>query len=163
METIYQKKPMLNPIKSWTLCMLKMFNSYERARRSEFWWYFLLVRLFGMGMIFTLILIKREDIPQFIIGLLMEILMFSATMRRLHDVNVEGKTYYVYWGFLLVGILFSYLNVSVNIQMVLHLATFVTYMFVLAALITDSDKDENDWGESPKYVCINSNENEESE
>jgi uncharacterized membrane protein YhaH (DUF805 family) len=104
------------------------FNKYAefvgRARRSEYWWFFLFVLLvdvvvsrlsFTLSMVASLALL----VPNLAVG-----------VRRLHDTGKSG------W-YLLVGLI-----------------PIVGWIIVIVWLATEGDPNPNEYGESPKAALI---------
>jgi uncharacterized membrane protein YhaH (DUF805 family) len=148
----YGYRPQVEFGESIKICFNKFADFTGRARRSEYWWFYLFSQLVG----------------SFTCGfgtLVCLIPMLAVTVRRLHDTNRSG-----WWAFLPYILVVIFLAVMIplgviNIDMKSDALTGTTlglYIFlVLAMLVTgimllvfccqDSNRYENKYGPSPKY------------
>jgi len=124
----------------WYLKVLKNYATFSgRARRSEFWFFFLFNKIFVFVAIciaailaFTLDSSHVLDIFGFtyiilaIYALAVFIPFLAVTVRRLHDVGKSG------WMFFIV------------------LLPIFGQIWLLVLLFTDSQTGRNKWGENPK-------------
>ena len=102
-------KPTLNFLEAIKVCFSKYATFSGRARRSEFWWFYLLGVILNMVFSRLLALAATADAIFYIscaiilcvIGLILFIPMLAAWVRRLHDV---GKSGHLLWLILLCGI-----------------------------------------------------------
>ena len=154
----YVATPQLGFMDAVKRCFKKYFDFNGRARRSEFWWFYLAIYVInGILYIPINILMSKKNqlihdalmgkismaeadsqdpttlliifcIIMGIVSLALLIPMLSATARRLHDV---GKSGHLQWLYLLCGI-------GVPICLIL--------------CIPDGKPEPNKYGESPKYV-----------
>lgn len=122
---------------------LKVLNNYAnfsgRARRSEFWFFFLFNMIFAfvamiidsvLGITFNMG--NGVELPYGFVYLLYVLAMFipglAVIVRRLHDVGKSGWMYLIVLIPIIGGI----------------------WLFILA--LTDGQKGSNKWGENPKEV-----------
>ena len=153
-----------------------VFSKYAtfsgRARRSEFWYFFLLNALVGI----VLSLIPVISFLSFIWTLGVFIPFLAVTARRFHDIGKSGWYYLVpaipalvYIGDLLYFVytairdmgdfytdqnaLYQYIlsNKSALVTMaVLGLVAFITWIIWIVWMAKDSEPGENQWGPNPK-------------
>ena len=128
-----KQKPTLSMVQAVSNVFDKYAISRGRARRSEYWWYWLFClfimfaaafldnffgiasRFTGYGPIYTIA----------VLGLFLP--SFCVAIRRLHDINKSG------WNLLWV------------------LVPIVGFILLIIWFCTDSDRYTNEYGESPKY------------
>lgn len=124
---------------NWYKKCLKQYADFSgRARRKEYWMFFLFNTLFGVGLIFigsmlgVLISGGDEDVAisigyglYFLYALAIFIPGLAVCVRRLHDVGKSG------WWFLI------------------SLVPFIGGIWLFVLLVTDSE-DENQYGRYPK-------------
>ena len=125
----------------------KFHYDLNRSRRSEFWWFVLFLAI-CIPIISYLTTITRLF---GLVDLWLWAGFFFAFIRRVHDSGHSG-----YWGL----ICFTPL-VLVPMGIFVDLPKWVIFTPFLISAITiiylgcmDSDKEENDYGESPKYVLV---------
>lgn len=127
-------KPTLNFLEAIKICFSKYATFSGRARRSEFWWFYLLGVILNMVFSRLLALAATADAIFYIscaiilcvIGLILFIPMLAAWVRRLHDV---GKSGHLLWLILLCG---------------------VGGLVPLIMCISDGQPGENQYGPNPK-------------
>ena len=127
-------KPTLNFFEAIKVCFSKYATFSGRARRSEFWWFYLLGVILNMVFSRLLALAATADAIFYIscaiilcvIGLILFIPMLAAWVRRLHDV---GKSGHLLWLILLCG---------------------VGGLVPLIMCISDGQPGENQYGPNPK-------------
>ena len=144
--------------KSLTSVIKKSFVFYDRARRSEYWWFFIAVHFFQFVFIIGLFAIEYQSFsatgylfsymqnPAYKILAVTELLFIVAsffpslavTVRRLHDIGKSG------WNVLWV------------------LVPLVGWVVFLCWMCQDSDMSSNRFGESPKYISKYSTNNASS-
>jgi len=118
-----------NPLISyWKKVVLENYANFEgRARRAEFWWFFLatfiigivfniLIRISGIFALLDLIYVVAVFIPNIAVGI-----------RRLHDTNKSG------W------------------YLLLWLIPIVGWIILIVFLATEGKRETNQWGPSPKF------------
>ena len=124
--------------------LLMLFKFKGRARRSEFWWlilaFLIVFNLIEIVMYFSKV--SGDVVLKYILFPLSCVLIVSATVRRLHDTGRSG-----FWIFL--GLIPIMLTVFFNL---FWLVTLIVNMCFIALLCDDSEKGENSYGPSPKYV-----------
>lgn len=157
-------------------CLKSYFDFKGRARRKEFWMFFLFYfiitvvamtidiscfylpavsKLLADGMDGASLMEYVAANPQFvyknmIVTLIASVLLFipmlSATFRRLHDTGKSG-----WWVLMPYGLsLLTTLTAGHGISVFFVLLNFSAYILLLVWLCTDSDYDENRWGHCPK-------------
>jgi len=149
-------------------CFSKYFTFSGRARRSEYWWFYLFTILLGIaaGIIDALVGGVSEDIGIFgiIASLVTLIPSLAAQVRRLHDTGRSG-----WWigGAIIAIIVFGILIGAVGatgvgsssdvsgtfaIMIVIFAIAFFIYAIVmLVFLCQDSQDGNNKYGPNPKY------------
>ena len=160
-----QSTPSLNFTQALNSSVNNVFNTTGRARRSEFWWTELLVYIATIALT-----------P--FVGSILRILTIPLTIRRLHDTGRSGW----WWGFgallkfaFVIYILYSIAKVALggydfatideDFNNILESEIFLVIKFVIGIIIIaiydivllilcciDSDKEDNKYGQSPKYV-----------
>jgi len=152
-------------------CFRKYFVFSGRARRSEYWWFFLFNFLVGIVLSIVDAVIFNSSGPVTSVGFstgegpisgLYNLAVFipglSVSWRRLHDIERSG-----WW----IGGLFLFIPVMMllifglsgvgagplaGILTFLSVLAFIVYTIViLVFLCTDSQKRDNKYGPSPKY------------
>ncbi len=125
---------MARPMMSFSDSAKTVWNKYAvftgRARRSEFWWWFLLTAILGSV---TTALDQDFGPLNVVYSLIVLLPNLAVTIRRLHDINYSG------WYFLFVFIpLFGLL-------------------LMLWWTTRDSQRIDNEYGPSPKYYTPDNN------
>lgn len=137
-------KPTMGFVEAIKTCYAKYFNFNGRARRSEFWWFYLFASIFSsipvyiVSMMHTAAMQEAQAVDSnyltfYIIAAIISLFLFSipliaAMARRLHDV---GKSGWLILCFLLCGI---------------------GGLIPLIMCIPDGKPEPNKFGPSPKYV-----------
>lgn len=145
-------------------CFRKYFTFSGRARRSEYWWFYLFT-LLGSWAMSGIDFIMESEIGLFdsLFSLATLIPSLAAGSRRLHDTNRSG-----WWQALpLIGLAMmipwfwiseiNYDDVSVAVgsfAIVGGIAVVITVIMLIVWLATDSDEGMNRFGDSPKYGGI---------
>ena len=129
----------------WYLKVLNQYADFDgRARRKEYWIFFLFNTIFAFVAIFldTILEITIEDVgygPLYIVySLVMFIPSTAVNVRRLHDVGKSGWMYFIV------------------------LIPLVGPIWLLVLFCTDSQQGTNKWGENPKEITTPSKENSNS-
>lgn len=135
--TSQQVQPAESPIDNWKTVVTQRYAQFDgRARRAEYWWFFLIniVIYVGIGVV-TAILGAISDSLAIIgllayvgFGLAMLIPGLALAVRRLHDTNKSA------W-FLLIALI-----------------PFVGGLILLVFMLIDGDREANTYGPSPKYI-----------
>ncbi len=169
------KRPMMGFWEAVKECWRNKFDFGGRARRSEYWWFQLAIVLGYLLLIAIPILIETglgfsnssSSTVLSVVGIALFIILviflfvigiasFAALTRRLHDTNRSG-----WWigSLFLCNLLVRFLSFD-GPEFVHHnrvifigicLASLVVSIIVLVFSCLDSDKEENDYGPSPKY------------
>ena len=140
----------LSILKFWPAvrsCLGKLFDFKSRARRSEFWWFILA----GLIVDMVLSLILDGVINDVILKYILCILILSATSRRLHD---TGRSFsWILLGLIpAVGTLIPIQSLTAQYLWWIKPTAIIANLFFIAMLCDDSEKSENEYGPSPKYV-----------
>lgn len=168
----YKALPSLDAKTAVKQALNQLFNFKGRARRSEFFWFVLafLICNMALGLIYNSLM---PILPATIVGIAMNIFVIPITARRLHDRNHSA----------LLPILLFLIDAAFDIYMVvsgyiddlqsvngvdsaverimtdpviigLSLGAFITGVSLLVLILLDSDKQENRYGPSPKYIDL---------
>ncbi len=115
---------------NWYLEVIKKYAVFDgRARRTEYWMFFLFNIIIAFGLGFIEGLVGSPGILGMLYALAVLIPGIAVSVRRLHDTNRSG------W-FLLIGL-------------IPIIGTIVLIIF----FAQDSDPGSNDYGENPKGVA----------
>lgn len=118
----YTKLPTMGFMESVKNVLNKLTDFTGRARRSELWWYYLLY--FIVNLIVTQ-LIGTDFFVSTIVSFLLQLTLFSVTVRRLHDRNVSG------W---LVGI-------AILVGIAANIYCYATGLFDLLQTVNPNEKE----------------------
>lgn len=148
----YGYRPQIEFGESIKICFNKFADFTGRARRSEYWWFYLFAQLVssftcGIG------------------GLVCFIPMMAVTVRRLHDTGRSGWWYFLPLIVMLVGMCFfiplviagdinkndMLTGTGAVIYFVSMLAVLAISIMLLVFCCQDSHRYENKYGPSPKY------------
>ncbi len=173
-------KPMMNPVESVVTCIKKYFNFKGRARRSEFWWFALLIVLLNFLSTFLGFVVPAVSLVISICLILLFIPNVAALTRRLHDANHSGwwvaslliclVGYMASYAYLLGPNIDSFTNTADPFALAERLAesiqsspivatimaccsfgVFILFIITLIFALQDSKWGENKYGPSPKY------------
>ena len=174
-------RPMMEPVEAVMTCLQKFFDFRGRARRSEYWWFFLFT--FIVSWVFSFLGNMMTPVFTYIglfIGLLLWIPQFAALTRRLHARNHSGWrvvamficTLVAYGSFavMLAPHMSALMGEGDNMAMMLIIADavqempqamavaavagvcyFILFVITLVFAVQDSHWNENKYGTSPKY------------
>ena len=148
----YGYRPQMEFGESIKVCFNKFADFTGRARRSEYWWFYLFAQLVG-------------SVTCGIGSLVCFIPMMAVTVRRLHDTGRSGWWYFLPLIVMLVGMcIFIPLVIAGDINkndlmtgtgaviyLVSLLAVLAISIMLLVFYCTDSHRGENKYGPSPKY------------
>ena len=169
----YRQLPMPSIMEAFKTCFLKKYaNFHGRARRSEYWWFYLVY--FAIGTITSLLIFCFVDFKEF---------FNFTTQTTAYDIQesldmLRRSILYNpgYWLSIIVGLAFLIPNLAVTVRrlhdigrsgtMLLYfllglipllgaLFIIVYGIIVLVWMCTDGHKEPNKWGPSPKYVPVN--------
>ena len=153
------------------ICFSKYFTFSGRARRSEYWWFYLFTILLSIvaGIFDGMLGFGSEDLG--ILGTIATLITIipslSAQVRRLHDTGRSG-----WWiGGALIAVIIFVLGIvgaagisgldgtgadafggPVGIFMVIFIIAFIIYgIAMLVFMCQDSHEGDNKYGPSPKY------------
>lgn len=150
-------RPMMSFMEAVKTCFIDKYCCFKgRARRSEFWWFYLAQQILGtiVGWIAMGIYLKNHTMFDYIndpmsfltssamiiMGiycLIMLLPTLGAMVRRLHDTNRSGK-----W---LLMLLLSVIPIAGTIIVLVFAIILIVWM------AQDSQRTENKYGPSPKY------------
>ncbi len=148
----YGYRPQMEFGESIKVCFNKFADFTGRARRSEYWWFYLFAQLVG-------------SVTCGIGSLVCFIPMMAVTVRRLHDTGRSGWWYFLPLIIMLVGMcIFIPLVIAGDINkndlmtgtgaviyLVSLLAVLAISIMLLVFCCQDSHRGENKYGPSPKY------------
>lgn len=156
MAQITNVRPQLGFGEAISTCFKKYVTFSGRARRSEYWWWFLFTILMS---ILALIPIIGWIIPLAII-----LPNLAVSVRRLHDVGRTGWWLLAPYGFALLGGLLlgagalvgfgghsSSGGITAVIGGIALLGAFVSGIMLFIWSLSDSKPETNQYGPSPKY------------
>ena len=164
-----------------------VFSKYAtfsgRARRSEFWYFF----LFNFLVSFVLNLIPHFSVVSGLWALAVLIPTLAVTVRRFHDIGKSGWTYLYFLipGLLYMGYLFyfvfkyaySYIQAGYDLDTeliaelltenssslatisILMLVSLIASIIFIVWMARDSQPGENKWGPNPKEMSGNEPQN----
>ncbi len=126
-----------SPLEIYKTVLTKKYADFSgRARRAEFWWFWLmnLAVVIGLRIVASILGVVSDALGS-LVALLIPLYWLAVfipslalAVRRLHDTNKSG-----WW--LLIGLI-----------------PFVGAIILLVFYLLDSDRGANDYGPSPKYV-----------
>ena len=148
--------------------LANLTNFKGRARRSELWWYFM---LYVIITVIVYMAVGSSTLVQNIISILLQLTIWSVTVRRLHDRGHGG-----WW--VTLAILLSIFSIvymwqigyyemmsTVNPDMeevtktlsnpvvrTVGLASFVVNICIFVFCVLDGKPETNKYGPSPKYI-----------
>ena len=148
----YGYRPQMEFGESIKVCFNKFAEFTGRARRSEYWWFYLFAQLVG-------------SVTCGIGSLVCFIPMMAVTVRRLHDTGRSGWWYFLPLIIMLVGMcIFIPLVIAGDINKndlmtgtgaVIYLVSLLAVLAISIVLLVfccqDSHRGENKYGPSPKY------------
>ncbi len=153
---IYYMTPSMSFFKAIGTCFRKYFDFSGRARRSEYWYWYLFNILIGFvaGFISGLFSLTADSVSDAIllsnidriVSLLLFIPSLAVTVRRLHDIGKSG--WYIFLPVLLM-IMFIFLGLFMGI--ISFLGVIAVLIWWICVLAKDSEPGLNVWGDSLKY------------
>ena len=146
-----------------------VFSKYAtfsgRARRSEFWYFYLFYILIAFGLSFLSILIPIAKYLYILFGLGVFLPYTAVTVRRLHDIGKSGWFLLIFMVviFLISMLMFLIIDIIAPTNESSSMTVFIVYslfVFIVLALAIwlivwlckDSQPGENKWGPNPKEV-----------
>lgn len=174
------EKPMLNPIEAIKSCLKNYVNFKGRARRSEFWWFFLSVAVVSSILSILGMIVPLVGFLSLAFSLLVILPHLAVLTRRLHDsghsgwwvvaIVVLGGCYYGSFLTLIGGNLEKMYGSSDPMVMAKSmtesmqsmpgvaglmglsmLCSFVLFIIIFVFTLQDSKWGTNKYGPSPKY------------
>lgn len=143
MEYLKYKSPSF--MEAYKMAFINWFNFDDRSRRAEYWKF---VAVYNLILLIVFIICINLDgykiltgtisvIPVLAVILVHFIPSLSLLVRRIHDTGHSSK--------------FILLLLLAPIPMIGYCISLGASIGVLICLLKDSDKENNGWGESPKY------------
>jgi uncharacterized membrane protein YhaH (DUF805 family) len=111
---------------NFMLALRKTFDFNGRSRRAEFWWFIFITTMFSIGAAFWDNLLGMDEYLRDMVRTAFFVTTTAAAARRLHDTGRSG-----WWQ--LIGL------------------TGIGMIPLIIWLAQDSDFEDNDFGDSPKY------------
>jgi len=175
-----QPRPMLSFGAAVKTCLSKFINFKGRARRSEYWWYFLFATCVSWVFSMAGSKIPLLSIVGMLVGTVLTIPQLSALTRRLHDTGHSGWWVAIYtllyivvfacFG-ILMGPLLSNMSESMDMNqfaeqvvnavanhpgisgtmIICALLVLIITIITLIFSLRDSQRQTNRYGASPKY------------
>lgn len=146
-------------------CFEKYAVFSGRARRSEFWYFYLFYILVAFGLSFLSIRIPVAKYLYILFGLGVFLPYTAVTVRRLHDIGKSGWILLIFMVviFLISMLMFLIIDIIAPTIEGSSMTVFIVYsIFVLIVLALaiwlivwlcrDSQPGENKWGPNPKEV-----------
>ena len=164
----------INPLKHITMnfgeAIKSVFSKYAtfsgRARRSEFWYFYLFYVLVGSGLSFLSIWIPVAKYLYILFGLGVFLPYTAVTVRRLHDMGKSGWFLLVFMvvSFLISLLMFLVKDIitptngdnSMTVLIVYSISIFIILalaIWLIVWLCRDSQPGENKWGPNPKETA----------
>lgn len=180
----YQYQPSIPKMpfgKAVRTCVAEKYATFTgRARRSEFWWFFLAQTLLSyilstavtMSSFKSLANIARSGGELFgiawdsmasvlknpvwwlsiVVWLALLLPNIAAICRRLHDTGKSGWWQLLFYGSILLSYVMAFIRLRVLLlNTILSLVTLAAVIVMIVWLCKDSDPNPNKWGPSPKY------------
>ena len=148
------KKAFMDLITAIKTCFKKYFVFKGRAKKSEYWWFFLFCILAGTVTAFLDVVVLGYAWAQYgpintIVNLILIIPILSAGARRLHDTNKSG-----WWQLLgLIGLAISYYQKDMLTKGLITSSYFIlsflalgTYILLIVWLASKGEKKKNKYG-----------------
>lgn len=159
----------MNFLTAVTTCFKKYFQFRGRARRSEYWWFYLFTIILSIiAGIIDVALFGLENADSGPVGIITSLAVLipslAVTFRRLHDTNRSG-----WWiggpviAALIAAFLFGVLygggileatemsGVTLALMIILSIAVLAWAIAILVFMCLDSHHGDNKYGPSPKY------------
>lgn len=151
------------------------FNFEGRARRKEFWGFFLFFFLLGTVLLFGAIIMLISTFPRgastqsltpilewiaanstlwfaFLILYLLILIPFLAVQtRRLHDRGMSGWWLVGHSSLSILYNIVSYTSDSLILKLIVALASYALGIYLLVQLILDGERGADKYGPNPKY------------
>lgn len=155
----------MNFIEAIKTCVVEKYCCFQgRARRSEFWYFYLantlvswIISIFGVGSIndaLNQLMVDQDPmaymvavftapamIVSFIVGLALLLPLLGVSVRRLHDIGKSG-----WW---LLGL---------YLLCVIPVVNFIVIIYFIYLMCKDSEYGENEYGPNPKGLDGESSE-----
>lgn len=177
METL-QEKPSLSFTEAIQLASHRLLDFKGRSRRSEFWWFILVIIIVN---IIAGLFLRSQATANTVASTVIMLLGLAVTARRLQDGGHSALWVYISFLSMLAnniyvissGITDMAANANVNpkeliesmlspIPTILGIIAFVTSIMTIIFCIMDGKPEANKYGESPKYITETKEETEPS-
>lgn len=149
-DYIHAKRPMLKPWEAIGICLKKYAVFKGRARRSEFWWFYLFCILISSG----IFMLSRHTNNSWllILTLLIAIPYYAVLFRRLHDTGRSGWLVLIAFGLSIISVLLNAFGLYLLLvgSKIIDIVSGFLNLGILLMSYFDSDG-ENEYGPSPKY------------
>ncbi len=148
----YTATPKMDFITAVKTCFNKYICFTGRARRSEYWWFWLFT--FLLSMVTSWI----SDWVNYAVSLAVFLPSLAVQVRRLHDTGRSGWLLLAPYGLLLLGAVITGIGAGVEVGFLAILGSIVMFagvcgfIWILILTIYDSNPEPNRYGASPKYV-----------
>ena len=154
-----------------------VFSKYAtfsgRARRSEFWYFYLFILIVSVGLHIVAIFVPSIKYLSFIYSLGILVPNLAVSVRRLHDIGKSGLTllWFLVPSFIIIMLLTLMVTVFTTSNNESGHSTFIIlYLFFALILLAlsimfivwmarDSQPGENKWGPNPKEMPGNEPQN----
>lgn len=174
----YYGRPQLGFIEAIKICFLQKYCTFKgRARRSEYWWFYLaciiansVVSSTGMGIFFSThsvssyisdpgsLFLSPAYLMTIAFTLVLLLPSLAALVRRLHDTGHSGTwlwgmvlVYVLLWGCAAAGTIANSNPFLIILALICLLLLIVSTIMLLVWSCQDSERGENKYGPSPKY------------
>lgn len=140
-------------MEAYKMAFINWFNFDDRSRRAEYWKFVAVYNLILLIVFIICVFLNEYRIltgfvsflPFFVVHVVHFIPSLSLSVRRIHDTGHSSKC--IIFALLSMLGLFSFSFFVVILQFV----GLIFSLFYTILLFVDSDKENNGWGESPKY------------
>lgn len=116
----------------------KISDMSGKASRSEFWWYVLAAFLVEIVIFAVLNMTIGMYVTAAVGPVLMTVLLFTATVRRLNDAGKPVNWAYAYFGALLLSVVIYLIPVLAMLSMILSIAILVLAIILIYFLVQPS-------------------------
>ncbi len=145
----------------WYIKVLNQYFDFKgRARRKEFWMFFLFNSIFliiatildNVLGILVINFTKKSFGPLYLIYYLVTLIPYLAVIvRRLHDVGKSGWFLLLPFIFFILGFLFKIYLIDI-IAVIIFVIAVILYIWIWYLLLKNSQPGTNKWGPNPKEI-----------
>lgn len=166
----FKKLPSLDFDESVKKVLNNLTNFNGRARRSELWWYYMLYAIVTIALFFV---VGHDKLLQNIISIVLQLTLCSVTVRRLHDLGIDGWWVALSIALSIFSICYMYhsgyyeamavVNPDMDeamstlrspVVLVTGLLSFVVNICIFIFCVLDGKPRVNKFGPSPKYIPL---------